>query len=190
MIAAEKQRLTEIEKRRYTLTRYPALFLCPEIGSGLCQGWNLHWNCRSILDYRMDRSCIFRMNIQFYLWKAIIAFEHYPFQLLGCGEDHSMAIKFTYETSTTSSAGGRHYSGISVKGYGNEMWIVIDGEKREKSISRFIVELELKNALEEQKKSGFVSNPRKLETPGCRSYLYSIFLRFGVITSADASNHI
>ena len=52
----------------------------------------------------------------FYLWKAIIAFEHYPFQLLGCGEDHSMAIKFTYETSTTSSAGRRHYSGISVKG--------------------------------------------------------------------------
>ena len=53
--------------------------------------------------------------------------------------------------------------------------------EREKSISRSTVELALKNALEEQQMSGYVSGPRKLGVPGVRSNLYAMFLRFGVI---------
>ena len=85
--------------------------------------------------------------------------------------------------SAEGKAGGRHYEGESVDGYGNEMWITTGGVKREKSISRSTVELALKNALEEQERAGFVSGPRKLNTPGAHSYLYALFLRFGVITA-------
>lgn len=117
------------------------------------------------------------------LWKAVIVFQHYPFLTLGRGKDHTGATKFSYEVSAEGKAGGRHYDGPSVDGYGNEMWVTVAGEKREKSISRSTVELGLKNALEEQSRSGFVSGPRKLNTPGAHSYLYALFLRFGVITA-------
>ena len=117
------------------------------------------------------------------LWTCICLFQHYPFQTLGRGKDHTGATKFSYEVSAEGKAGGRHYDGLSVDGYGNEMWVTVAGEKREKSISRSTVELGLKNALEEQKRTGFVSGPRKLNTPGAHSYLYALFLRFGVITA-------
>ncbi len=117
------------------------------------------------------------------LWTCICLFQHYPFLTLGRGKDHTGAMKFSYEVSKEGKAGGRHYNGPGVDGYGNEMWVTVAGEKREKSISRSTVELGLKNALEEQSRSGFVSGPRKLNTPGAHSYLYALFLRFGVITA-------
>ena len=117
-----------------------------------------------------------------YLWKAIIAFEEYPFKTLGRGKNHAGATKFKYTVSRTGGDGGRHYQGVSVDGYGNEMWIMTDGVEKEKSISRSTVELAFKNALEEQQKAGCVSGPRKLGVPGSRSYLYAMFLRFSVIT--------
>lgn len=118
-----------------------------------------------------------------YLWRAVIAFEGYPFQTAGRGKNHTGAISFQYTVSRSTGASGRHYTGISIPGYGNEIWISTpDGEKKEKSISRSTVELALKNALEEQLKSDCVSGPRKLGVPGVRSNLYAMFLRFGVIT--------
>lgn len=120
-------------------------------------------------------------DVSVYLWQTICLFQNYPFTTLGRGKDHTGATKFSYEVSAEAKAGGRHYKGTSVDGFGNEMWITTGGVKREKSISRSTVELALKNALEEQKNSGFVSGPRKLGVPGSRSYLYAMFLRFGVI---------
>ncbi len=117
------------------------------------------------------------------LWKAIIAFEGYPFQTSGRGS--RPGVKFTYTVSRSSGNSGRHYSGASVDGYGNEIWLVVNGEKREKSVSRSTVDLALKNALEEQGREGFVSGPRKLGVPGVTSYLYSLFLRFGVIRDRE-----
>lgn len=118
------------------------------------------------------------------LWNCIISFQHYPFTTLGRGKGHAGATKFSYTVSTRSGAGGRHYDGPSVDGYGNEMWITTaDGERRGKSISRSTVELALKNALQVQASDGFVSGPRRLNTPGAHSYLYALFLRFGVITA-------
>ena len=114
-----------------------------------------------------------------YLWKCVCLFENYPFKTSGRGKDHSGATKFRYTVSRSTGAGGRHYSGVDVPSYGNEIWI--DG--REKSISRSTVDLAYKNGREELTRCGFVSGPRKLGVPGCRSQLYAMFLRFGVITA-------
>ena len=59
------------------------------------------------------------------------------------------------------------------------MWIIVNGEKREKSVSRSTVDLALKNALERQ-----ITGPKALGIPGAGSYLYSLFVRFGVIEKA------
>ena len=54
-----------------------------------------------------------------YLWKAIIAFENYPFKTSGRGSREG--VKFTYTFSRICGVGGLHYSGESVDGYGNEL---------------------------------------------------------------------
>ena len=114
-----------------------------------------------------------------YLWKAVIAYENYPFTTSGRGKKHTGATKFKYSVTRSTGAGGRHYAGVDVPGYGNEIWI----EGKEKSISRSTVDLAYRNGRAEQESCGFVSGPRKLGVPGSRSYLYAMFLRFGVITS-------
>ncbi len=107
------------------------------------------------------------------LWKAVIAFAEYPFQTYG--QNGVGGVKFKY---TVSSPSGRKYKGVSIDDYGNEMFV----EGREKSISRSTVELTFFTALQIQKEAGCVSGPKKLKIPGSGSYLYSLFLRLGVIT--------
>ena len=109
-----------------------------------------------------------------YLWKAIIAFENYPFSTSGRGS--RPGVKFTYTVSRKPSAGGRHYNGTVVDGYGNEIWITVNGEKREKSISRSTVEFGYKKARE----MGVVKGPKALGLPGAGSYLYPVLIRLGV----------
>ena len=104
------------------------------------------------------------------LWKAIIAFENYPFRT--SGRDNRKGVRFTYTVSRSSGAGGRHYNGSAVAGYGNEIFI----RGKEKSISRSTVELAYKKAQE----LGIVKGPKALGIPGSGSYLYPIFLRLGV----------
>lgn len=116
------------------------------------------------------------------LWHCVIAFQNYPFTTSGRGKDHTGAAKFSYIVSQ-GGPGGRHYNGESVDGYGNEIWVTVAGDKKKKSISRSTVDLALRNALAEQESLGCVSGPRKLGVPGSRSYLYALFLRFGVITA-------
>ncbi|MBR0425377.1 MAG: hypothetical protein IJK01_04550 [Clostridia bacterium] len=109
-----------------------------------------------------------------YLWKAIIAFENYPFKTSGRGSREG--VKFTYTVSRSTGNSGRHYSGASVDGYGNEIWLVVNGEKREKSISRSTVELGYKKARE----MGVVKGPKALGLPGAGSYLWPVLIRLGV----------
>lgn len=120
------------------------------------------------------------------LWKAVIAFAGDTFTTSGRGV--RPGVDFTYRVSEPGRAGGRHYSGTDIPGYGNEMWISINGQEKEKSISRSTVELGYRNAMELMKNEGCVAGPKKLGAPGAGSYLYSIFLRFGVITKAGGSN--
>lgn len=108
-----------------------------------------------------------------YLWKAIIAFEDYPFKTSGRGSREG--VRFKYTGSRSGGAGGRHYNGASVEGYGNELLI----EGKEKSISRSTVELGYRKA----KEMGVVKGPKALGLPGSGSYLYPIMLRFGVCTA-------
>lgn len=113
-----------------------------------------------------------------YLWKAIIAFENYPFKTSGRGSREG--VKFTYTVSRSGGAGGRHYSGASVDGYGNELFIITaDGQRHEKSISRSTVELGYKKARE----MGVVKGPKALGLPGAESYLWPVLIRFGVCTA-------
>ena len=116
-----------------------------------------------------------------YLWKAVIAFENYPFKTFGRGKNHVGATKFKYTVSRSTAVIGRHYTGASIEGYGNELWI----EGKEKSVSRSTVDLAFRNGREEQTRYGFVSGPRKLGVPGVRSNLYAMFLRFGVIMAEE-----
>ena len=118
-------------------------------------------------------------DVSEYLWKCVCLFENYPFQTSGRGKEHKNATKFRYTVTRSTGAAGRHYAGVDVPGYGNEIWI----EGKEKSISRSTVDLAYRNGRAEQESCGFVSGPRKLGVPGSRSYLYAMFLRFGVITS-------
>ena len=122
------------------------------------------------------------------LWPLIFDHEGTRFKTTGRGS--RAGVEFTYEVSRTSRAAGRHYSGQSIPGYGNELWIVTaDGERKKKSISRSTVDLACRNALEEQGRYGYVSGPRKLGVPGVRSNLYVMFLRFGLFkdTQNDAT---
>ena len=109
------------------------------------------------------------------LWRCVIVFEGYPFSTSGRGS--RSGVEYTYQVSRRGSAGGRHYAGDSVQGYGNELWVVIDGEKKEKSISRSTVELGFQKYLELLKTEGAVSGPKKLGVFGA-SYLLPLFQRF------------
>jgi len=112
-----------------------------------------------------------------WLWKAIIAFEGYPFRTSGRGSREG--TKFKYEMSREPGKSGRHYNGENVDGFGNELWIIVDGVKREKSISRSTVELGYKKARE----LGVVKGPKALELPGAGSYLWPVMIRLGVCTA-------
>ena len=115
-----------------------------------------------------------------YLWKTVIAFQGYPFSTSGRGS--RPGVKFKYEVSEPGGNSGRKYSGTDVPGYGNEIWIIIDGRRKDKSISRSTVDLAYKNA---QRLGGCVRGPKALGVPGAGSYLYPMLVRFGVIAAGD-----
>ena len=137
--------------------------------------------CERIRLYRARRRAVsdlhdhlFLPDASLYLWKTVIAFQSYPFHTSWRGSREG--VKFTYEVSKSTTGGGRRYEGEQVEGYGNEMWIIKDGQKSEKSISRSTVDLALKNACEKE-----IKGPKALGIPGAGSYLYPMFVRFGVI---------
>lgn len=115
-----------------------------------------------------------------YLWKVIVAFEGYAFKTFGRGSREG--LKFYYTVSRKPSAGGRHYKGASIDGYGNELWITTlpDKVEKAKTISRCTVEYGYKKARELKT----VENPKALGLPGTGSYLYPVFLRLGVCEKA------
>ena len=139
--------------------------------------------CERIRVFRTRRRAVEELNAHLslpdasvYLWRCVIAFQGYPF--ITSGRGNREGTRFTYEVSQASSGGGRHYSGEQVEGYGNEMWIIAGDQEKKKSISRSTVERAMKTALE---MGGKVPGPKALNVPGAHSYLYPIFVRFGVI---------
>ena len=108
------------------------------------------------------------------LWRCVIIFEGYPFSTSGRGS--CSGVEYSYQVSRRGGSGGQHYAGDSVQGYGNELWVIIDGEKKEKSISRSTVELGFQKYLEVLE-SGEAMGPKKLGVFGA-SYLLPLFQRF------------
>lgn len=115
-------------------------------------------------------------NRSLWLWQKIIEHEGETFTTSGRGA--RPGVSFTYSISHPSTAGGHHYAGESVEGYGNELWIIKNGQRAEKSISRSTVDLALKKV---QELNGAVKGPKALGIPGAGSYLYPMLIRFGVI---------
>lgn len=139
--------------------------------------------CERIRLYRKRKAAVGELHAHLgfpdesvFLWRCVVAFEGYPFTTAGRGKDKTGAVKFKYQVSRSGGAGGRHYDGENVEGYGNEIFITSGGEQLKKSISRSTVDLALKKAQEKQ-----ISGPKALGLPGAGSYLYPMLVRFGVI---------
>lgn len=113
-----------------------------------------------------------------WLWEKIIELEGTTFHTSGRGA--RPGVEFTFTVSRSTGAGGRHYAGDAVDGYGNELWIITlpSGERHKKSISRSTVELAYSRAKE---MDGIVKGPKALGIPGAGSYLYPVFVKLGVI---------
>lgn len=106
-----------------------------------------------------------------WLWQAIIEMEGDMFTTAGRGS--RPGVKFKYEVSRAGGSGGRHYSGESIDGFGNELWIIKDGVRKEKSISRSTVELAYQK-YQELMELGELKGPKSLGIPGAGSYLYPL----------------
>ena len=139
--------------------------------------------CERIRLYRKRKAAVGELHAHLgfpdesvYLWRCVVAFEGYPFSTAGRGKDKTGAVKFKYTVSRSGGAGGRHYDGENVEGYGNEIFITSGGEQLKKSISRSTVDLALKKAREKQ-----IGGPKALGLPGAGSYLFPMLVRFGVI---------
>ena len=78
--------------------------------------------------------------------------------------------------SKPTTGGGRRYAGENVEGHGNELWIIKNGERAEKSISRSSVDYAFRIALEGET----ITGPKQLKIYGS-SYVYSLFRRFGLV---------
>ena len=114
------------------------------------------------------------------LWRCICLYQGEKLRTSGRGSREG--VTFSYFVSAPGGAGGRHYDGQNVDGFGNEMWISTGGEQKKKSISRSTVDLALGKVLEVD---GRIKGPRALNVPGAHSYLFAIFTRFGLIKKDD-----
>lgn len=96
------------------------------------------------------------------LWKAVLAFEGYPFRTSGRGK--TPGVIFSYQVKR--SKGGQTDGEIKVN-------------RKDKAITRATIELAYQRA---KAMCGVVTGPKKLGVFGA-SYLYSMLVRFGVINN-------
>lgn len=102
------------------------------------------------------------------LWEAIVVFQNYKFKTSGRGKTEG--VEFTY-TVSKGGPSGRQYTGESVDGWGNELFV----GGHEKSITRSSVDYALNLAL-----TTTIKGPKSLKIFGS-SYVYAIFHRFGLV---------
>ena len=138
-----------------------------------------HVEDEEIADERLRKDTV-------WLWKKVIEHEGETFTTSGRGS--RPGTQFNYTVSRSGGAGGRHYDGAEVEGYGNELWVTTnpsspDAQKLKKSISRSTVELGYKRARE---MDGSVPGPKALGIPGAGSYVFILLREFGVIKEQGA----
>ena len=107
--------------------------------------------CRAVMKVKEAVNSNTLKAINDTVWNALVAFEGYGFQT-------AKGLRYTY----------------TVKG--NELFF----SRKEKSVTRASVEMALKTAMELQKSGAEIHGPKMLRCFGA-SYLYPIFIRFGVI---------
>lgn len=110
-----------------------------------------------------------------WLWRKLIEMQGQTFITSGRGK--RPGVEFSYFISSCGGKGGRKYKGPEIEGYGNELWIIRDGQRKRKSASRSTVELAYTRYMELLKEKGEVKGPKALGIPGAGSYLYSVIKR-------------
>lgn len=126
---------------------------------------------KKLQSHLQENGGVFDSHTSLLLWRCVVIFQNYPFTTLGRGKDQTGAVEFTY-TVSKGGRGGRHYEGEAVLGFGNEIWVSIDGVKKEESISRSSVDLAFQKYLAKD-----ITGPKQLGVFGA-SYLLPLFQRF------------
>lgn len=124
---------------------------------------------KKLQSHLQENDGVFDSHTSLLLWRCVVIFQNYPFST--SGRNGKGAVEFTY-TVSKGGRGGRHYEGEAVPGFGNEIWVSIDGVKKEKSISRSSVDLAFQKYLEND-----ITGPKQLGVFGA-SYLLPLFQRF------------
>ena len=106
------------------------------------------------------------------LWTAITLYQNFKFKTAGRGKDHKGAVEFTYSLKISSRTGETTDE------------LIISTRPDGKSITRSSVELAMTRAVEVQSECGCVKGPKACGQIFGISYLYAIFLRWG-ITKCD-----
>ena len=102
------------------------------------------------------------------LWNCIALFQNYTFRT--SGRNGSGAVKFEYVIKESHRTGKLTDE------------LVFNRKENSKTITKSTIKMAFINALKEQNSEGYVKGPKKLKVFGA-SYLYSMFLRFGILTS-------
>ena len=103
------------------------------------------------------------------LWNCIVAYAGEKFTTSGRGETHAGAVEFEYSVKKSRRTGE----------YTDEL--IISSRDTGKTVTRSTVELGFRNALKLMEDEGCVRGPKALGIPGAGSYLYAIFLNWGII---------
>ncbi|MBP3239580.1 MAG: hypothetical protein J6M92_03440 [Oribacterium sp.] len=106
------------------------------------------------------------------LWSCIVLYQGQKFKTSGRGSEHKGAVGFTYSLKTSGITGEKTEE------------LVFSTREKGKTVTRSSVERAFETALEIQKGEGYVSGPKKIGGFGA-SYLYAIFLKWGVIKDSS-----
>lgn len=106
------------------------------------------------------------------LWSCIVLYQGQKFKTSGRGSEHKGAVGFTYSLKTSGITGEKTEE------------LVFSTREKGKTVTRSSVERAFETALEIQQGEGYVSGPKKIGGFGA-SYLYAIFLKWGVIKDSS-----
>ncbi len=106
------------------------------------------------------------------LWRLISLYQGVRFKTSGRGMKHIGNVAFTYDIKKSTRTGE----------YTDEL--IFSTREQGKTITRSSVELALKNALALQKQQGCVKGPKTIGQIFGISYLYAMFIAWGLITDS------
>ena len=108
------------------------------------------------------------------LWKCIVLYQNFKFKTAGRGKEHKGAVEFQYSLKISSRTGETTDE------------LIISTRPDGKNITRSSVELALMNAVAVQEEYGFVKGPKACGQIFGISYLYAIFLHWGLISASQS----